>query len=97
MDNVQGWWGWLHYCRKFAESISADTDLCIWLVYQFIWDPFWIHGAIMKDAEKESRLSQQSGRVTLDVILQLNVTAAASSFFSNCPQSFALKEDVGFK
>lgn len=97
MNNVQGWRGCLHYCRKFAESISAETDLCIWLVYQFILDPFWIQKAIIRDAEKESRLSQQSGIITLDVILQLNVTAAASSFFGNWPQSFALKEDMGFK
>lgn len=86
MNNVQGRWGRLHYCRKFAESISAETDLCIWLLYQFILDPFWIHRAIVRDAERESRLSQQSGIITLDVILCLNVTVAATSFLSIAPK-----------
>lgn len=93
MNNAEGRWGRLRCRRKFAESISAETDLCIWLVYQLIWGPFWIHRAII-DTERESWLSQQSGIVTLDVILQLYY-CKSYLFFIICPKSFAHKKHVG--
>lgn len=87
MNNVHGRWGELRYCRKFAESISAEADVCIWVIYQFILDPFWIHRAITRDTEREAMLSQESGIITLDVILQLNITVVATSFLSTTQKS----------
>lgn len=91
MNNVQGQRGRLRYCRKLAESVSAEADLCTWLVYQFTLDPFWIHKAIITATQRESRLSQQSGIMTLGVILQLHVTVAAPSSLAIAPKTLHIQ------
>lgn len=95
MNNMWGREGGFRYCRKFAESISAETDVCIWQVYQFILDPFWIHRAIIRDTERELRLSRPLGIITPDDDTTAKCYGCSCLFVISCPKSFTHKEDLG--